>query len=116
MMMSFDELEAFRKEFKKLAKKYRSLPEDLARFKKILIKNPLGSDHHTAVLTQYQSIKIIKSRFFCRYLRKKSLRIIYAFNHIEQKIEFIETYFKGNKPNEDQARIQNSIHCIFKNK
>jgi len=42
----------------------------------------------------------------CRALRRRALRVIYAYFEQEQRIEFIEIYFKGDKENEDRKRIK----------
>ena len=104
--MNFNALQAFSKEFKGLSKKYKSLNNDLIEFKKIVSLLPMGNGRHFNIITQSHSIKIVKARFFCRYLRGSSLRIIYAYYPDKNFIEFIELYFKGRKPNEDKARIR----------
>lgn len=109
MKINFDELPEFSKEFKKYSKKYLSLSQDLEEFKKVLTHFPLGVGRHFNILAQKDTIKIIKARFFCRYLKGSSMRIIYS--HDESKITFIfiELYFKGDKPNEDRRRISDFL-------
>ena len=109
--MNFKTTAEFQKDFKGLLKKFKSLNEDLLEFKKVLSEAPLGTGKHFNLITRADFISIIKARFFCRSLKKKDLRIIYAYikNHriIEIiSIEFIEIYFKGNKRNEDKERIR----------
>lgn len=111
MKMNFNETAEFKKDFKKLQKKYISLNNDLEEFKKILKKEPFGIGKHFNILTENDSIYIIKARFFCKSLKKKTLRIIYAYIENNQRIEmigieFIEIYFKGNKINENKKRIK----------
>lgn len=109
--MNFEYTREFLKDFKKLSNKFKTLENDLAEFKKILFESPLGIGKHFNVITKSGQVYIIKARFFCQSLKKKDLRIIYAY--IENKaiiemtgIEFIELYFKGNKKNEDRERIK----------
>ena len=104
--MNFNELPEFFKEFKRLAKKYKSLFEDLEEFKRIVDVVPLGNSKHFNVLTKNEQCSIIKARLFCRYLKGSSLRIIYAFHNQSCKVDFIEIYFKGDKENEDRERIK----------
>ena len=104
--MNFNELPEFTKECKRLAKKYKSLPNDLQEFRKVVSVAPLGNSKHFNIVTQSESVKIVKARFFCRYLKGSSLRIIYAYIERKKRIEFIEMYFKGNKENEDRERIK----------
>lgn len=107
--MIFSEGAEFVKEFKKLAKKYRSLKQDLEEFKKLVSKIPLGTSKHFTVLKKQKTIKVIKARFFCRYLRGTSLRLTYAYHQKNEKINFIEIYFKGNKENGDILRVNNYL-------
>lgn len=98
----------FIRDFKKLAKKYRTLNKDLEGFKILVASNAIVQNKHFAILHKFKNILICKARFHCEYLRGYELRIIYAY-HKETKeiefIEFIELYFKGNKAREDKVRI-----------
>lgn len=104
--MNFDELDDFSKEYRRLAKKYKSLPSDLREFKNVVSVLPSGNSKHFNILTQTKNIKIIKARFFCRYLKRSSLRVIYSYIEEQKKIEFIEIYFKGNKETQNKERIK----------
>lgn len=111
MKMNFKNNAEFQKDFKRLAKKFRSLAEDLIEFKKILTEAPLGIGKHFNVVAKTGSVYIVKARFFCQSLKKKDLRVIYAYVENHQIIEmigidFIEIYFKGEKENEDRERIK----------
>ena len=114
--MNFSETNEFSKDFKRLSKKYRSLPDDLLEFKKIVSEIPLGSGKHFVVLHENEEVnphtkiigvgvKVIKARLFCKYLRGASLRITYAYFEASITIHFIELYFKGEQVNEDKGRI-----------
>ncbi|MBC8388563.1 MAG: hypothetical protein ISS14_03790 [Actinobacteria bacterium] len=107
--MNFDETDEFSKDFKRLSKKYKSLADDLLEFKKVVSKFLLGTGKHSVVLIAKETVKIIKGRLFCRYLKGFSLRIIYAYCKNKQKIEFIQLYFKGDKENGDHNRIKNYL-------
>lgn len=107
--MNFDELPEFTKECKRLAKKYKSLLNDLQEFRKVISVEPLGNSKHFNIVTQTESIKIIKARFFCRYLKGSSLRVIYAYIEEQKRIEFIQLYFKGDKEVEDKKRIKQHL-------
>lgn len=107
--MNFNETDEFSKDFKRLSKKYKSLPDDLLEFKKIITELPLGSGKHFVVLHSQEKVKIVKARFFCRYLRGASLRIIYAYRDTESIIDFIELYFKGEQENENRGLINNFL-------
>lgn len=107
-MIHFRLTEEFIRDFKKLVKKYRTLNEDLERFKKFIIFEPIIQSKNFTILHKGEDCLICKARFHCGYLRGYKLRIIYAYhkktNEIEL-IEFIELYFKGDKERENKARI-----------
>jgi len=84
----------------------------LQEFKSVITVVPLGNSKHFNVITQIENIRIVKARFFCRYLKGSSLRIIYAYIEEKKKIEFIEIYFKGNKVNEDRIRIKQYLKSM----
>jgi len=104
--MNFDRLPEFQKEFKRLSKKYQSLFGDLQEFCNVVSAVPLGTSKHFTVIAQTETLSVIKARFFCKYLKGSSLRIIYAYFEREEKIEFIELYYKGDKGNENSERIK----------
>lgn len=107
--MNFNEISEFRKDCKRLSKKYKSLPNDILEFKKVVSKIPLGTSRHFVIITDVQDIKIVKARLFCRYLKGSSLRIIYAYHKKKDMIEFIELYSKSGKENEDRSRIKDYL-------
>lgn len=104
--MNFNETPEFRREFKRLRKKYKSLPDDMEDFRKAVKEEPIGASKHFHVLRETKRLQIIKARFACQYLRGTAMRIIYAYIQEEQRVEFIELYFKGDKENENRERIK----------
>ena len=104
--MNFNELPEFQKELKQLGKKYKSLTDDLQEFRDVVSAVPLGNSKHFNIITQTDILYIVKARLFCKYLKGSSLRIVYSYFEQEQRIEFIEVYFKGEKENEDRERIK----------
>jgi len=109
-------LPEFEKDFKKLVKRFRTLDSDLENFIKVQLQmfHKLNKDNQGIVEISGLGIKypkIYKARkFACRSLKgtgsKSGIRIIYAYYEKEDKIEFIEIYFKGDKENEDRDRIK----------
>ena len=109
-------LPEFEKDVKKLRKRFRTLDGDIDN----LIKSALvpfhkqGSDYGGIVVISDLGIeepKIYKVRkFTCRALKgqgnQTGIRIIYAYLKDEDRIEFVEIYFKGDKDNEDRKRIK----------
>ena len=104
--MNFNEINDFTKDFKRLSRKYRSLPDDLLEFKKVITEFPLGTGRHFIILTTTETVKIVKARLFCRYLRGSSLRIVYAYHENKKNINFVQLYFKGDQENENRVRIK----------
>ena len=117
--MNFKETLEFQKDFKRLFKKYKTLPDDLIVFQKVLNQQPKCAGKNFSILTKESGVEIIKARFFCRSLKRNSLRIIYAYHKKSGDvefvgIEFIELYFKGNKEREDEERIKQYLKKIPK--
>ena len=110
--MIFNGLHEFKKEFKRLRKKYKSLPKDLEIFQKVLSEAPTGNSKNFAIMYQQENLCVIKARFLCRYLKGSSLRIIYVYFDKEKKIEFIEIYYKGKKESENKKRIKEYLERL----
>ena len=113
--MNYRTTREFDKDYKRLAKRYRILDDDLALLKKVLDRFPLGTGKHFVVLHSTDAVKVVKARFFCRSLKGSSLRIIYAYGDSGVEfigIEFIEVYYKGDKPREDRERIKSYLDSI----
>jgi len=113
--MTFEELNEFKKDLKKLLKKYRSLNDDLEVVRKVLKAEPEERPPFSFRIDGL-GIKtcIIKVRkIACKSLKGRGvntgLRLIYAHFEEEQKITFIELYHKNNKTNEDKERILNNF-------
>ena len=104
--MNFDSTSGFDRDCKRLVKRYRSLEEDLNELKKVLSFLPIGNGRHFAILSETDTIRIVKARLFCRYLKGSSLRVIYAYREETVQIDFIELYFKGDQETEDSERIK----------
>jgi uncharacterized protein YihD (DUF1040 family) len=117
--MTFKEIKNtphFKKDLKKLLKRFRSLEEDL----KVFINTQLKLFHKIKKdndgIKQIPGLKkdypeIFKAKkFACKSLKgkgaKSGIRIIYAYYEQEDIIEFIEIYYKGDKENEDKERIK----------
>ena len=103
--MHYNELREFQRERRRLSRKYRSLPADLQLFREVIAAVPPTPSRRVSILTQTESLLIVKARLACKYLRNSSLRVIYAYFIHERRVDFIELYFKGDKEREDGARI-----------
>lgn len=108
-------LAEFENDLKKLSKKYRSIEDDLEIFtdKQLKLYHKLRIDNGGVVQISDLGIeypKIYKARkFACKSLKGKGvmsgMRVIYGYFDKEDAIDFIEIYYKGDKENEDKARI-----------
>jgi len=103
--MNFDETQDFKREFKKLSKKYHSLGSDLEELKKVLTNFPLGTGKNFILLREEDSVNIVKGRLFCQSLKKSSLRIVYAYHDKVVTFVFLELFSKSDKSREDKKRI-----------
>ena len=120
MFRSVVRLPEFEKDFKRLLKRYRTLESDLDIFLNVALvdyhKN--GIDNGGIVRISDLGVerpKVYKARkFACRSLKGKGvhsgIRVIYAYFEEEDRIEFVEMYYKGDKENEDRKRISKHSH------
>lgn len=108
-------LTEFDRDLKKLRKKFRTLDDDLKVFTENQLKlfHKLGIDKRGCVRISGLGIpcpEVYKARkFACKSLKGKGaasgMRIIYAYYPNEDIIEFVEIYYKGDKPTENTKRI-----------
>lgn len=108
-MNRFEYEQKFEKEFKRLKKKYRSLPDDMVRFERVLAANPVGIGAAFTIIHDGDLVLIVKARLACQSLRAKFLRIVYAYHRDRSTFMYIEIYFKGDKENEDRNRISDFL-------
>ncbi len=105
----------FKKDLKKLGKRFKTLEGALSIFIKSQLKiyHKLGLDNRGIFKIGDLNIKypeIYKARkFACRSLKGKGvysgIRVVYAYFKDEDKIELIEIYYKQDKEKEDRERI-----------
>jgi hypothetical protein len=113
--MTFDELEEYGKDLKKLLKKYRTLAEDMAVVKKVLEAEPKARPPFSYRIEGLgiESCVIKVKKVACRALKGRGansgLRLIYAHFESENRIVLVELYFKGDKENEDRDRIKQNF-------
>ena len=122
-MMNYNETKEFKHDFKKLLKKFPSLSEDLKvnkqyRIELFHIKNidsrSIFKIQGVGNAVELQFFKVKK--FQCKSLKgrgaKSGIRIIYAYFPTEQKIVFLEIYFKAKQEKEKKQRIMNFINQV----
>ncbi|MGB2600400.1 MAG: hypothetical protein WBD00_04685 [Candidatus Omnitrophota bacterium] len=108
-------LSKFKRDLKRL-KRFRTIDEDIDTFIKVQLKRKHKQNKETNGIERISNLgiecpEIYKvTRFACKSLKgrgvKSGIRIIYAYFEAEDKIEFVEIYFKGDKENEDRERIK----------
>lgn len=119
--MEFSYLDEFNREFKHLLKKYRTLEDDFNLFKervltyrengmgKYLFWRPPGIVRISNLGIETEVYKV--KHFSCRALKgrgsRSGIRIIYAYFPDNNKVEFVEIYFKERDDTDcDKERIR----------
>ena len=115
MSLTYSRTPEFERLFKKLAKRFRSLPDDLETAKKAAVEllHAQGIDNQSCFRLQgYENphCEFYKvKRFACKSLKGKGvqsgIRVTYAYYPNEQCVEFIEIYYKGEQEKEDSNLI-----------
>lgn len=110
--MIFSRLPAFERELKQLLKKYRSLEEDLETLQKFLCAYPRGFPPRVFRINGLKvRPEIYKVKHFaCKAMKGKGsrsgIRIVYALLDQDQRIEFVEIYYKEKDDTDcDKGRI-----------
>ena len=120
--MNFSEAPEFKKEAKKLAKRWRSIPEDIEAAKLYILPlyEQLAADvviveyrreffagRKAAILKTSDSAEVIKMRLDVASAgRNDTVRIIFVAIKTTDTITFIELYAKSDKDREDKQRIK----------
>ena len=108
-MSRFSQLSEFKKELKRLSKKYSTLKRDIEDIKPVLESNPTGIGKNFIIIGTSQEIKIVKVKIHCESLRARTIRLIYAYHNDTATFVYIEMYFKGDKANENRERIKDYL-------
>ncbi|MEW6585351.1 MAG: hypothetical protein AB1442_07030 [Nitrospirota bacterium] len=105
----------FEKDLKRLVRRFATLEEDLQVFVKVAMNmfHKQNIDNRTILQISDLAIhspKIYKAKkFACKSLKGKGvqseIRVVYAYHEEEDRVEFVEIYYKGDKENEDRKRI-----------
>ncbi len=109
--MEFEELDEYKRDLKKLSKKYRTLPDDMKVVKKVLYVNPKERPpfsfriNNLGIETCVIKVKKIASKSLKGKGVKSGFRLVYAHFEKENRIVFIELYHKSEKESEDRERI-----------
>jgi len=114
--IEYSESDEFRRDLKKLLRKFRSLVDDLDTVKKAVIElyHLIGIDNASVFripgygteAVQVYKIKKFASRSLKGRGNRSGIRVIYAFHSNDNRVEFLEIYYKGDKTDEDGRRIK----------
>lgn len=113
--MEFDELGAYKKDLKKLLKKYRTLKSDIETVKKVLEIKPEARPPFSFQIDGLglETCVVKVKKIACRSLKGRGvntgLRLIYAHFEETRKIVFIELYHKNDKASEARDRIRKNF-------
>lgn len=116
MKIRYSHTKEFKKDFKKLEKKYRTLKDDLLVAQRNAIEvfhiNKLDNRSVFEITDVGSSDSVrfyILKKFACKGLKGRGgnsgIRITYAYIPKEKKVVYIEMYFKGKQEVEDKERI-----------
>jgi len=109
--MTFDELDEFKRDLKKLLKKYRSLNDDLVTVKKVLKFEPKERPPFSYRIEGLgiETCVIKVKKIACKSIKGRGvnsgLRLIYAHFEEEERIVLVELYHKNQQENEERDRI-----------
>ena len=120
MTIIYKETDQFKKDFKKLLKKYKTLEDDFKLMKKTTIElyHINNINNNSVYLCEGQQncekIKIYKiKKIACKSLKNMGcntgLRIIYSYFEEKNEVEFIQFYHKNESKNEDRNLIKQYI-------
>ena len=113
---AIDEAAEFKRDFKQLLKKFKSLEEDFEIFQSVALKAFHKLDQENLGIVQipglgFEHPKVYKAtKFACKSLKGKGaasgIRVVYAHYPNVDRLLFIEIYFKADQENHDRERIQ----------
>ena len=120
--ITYKQTEGFKRDLKRLLKKFPTLVEDIEIAKVFAIE----LFHMQKVNKQAifpipnfcsDELKICKvKKFACKALKgrgaQSGIRIIYAYHVLTNTVDFIEMYFKGESENEDKEKIKQYLADI----
>lgn len=110
--MIFEEIKPFQKEIKRISKHFKTIRNDIEVLKKVLKVSPEARPPLSVELNGLGLKPIVTkiNKMPCRSLPGRGantgLKIIYAYYQQEQRIVFVEIFFKWKKSNADIERVK----------
>jgi len=115
----------FRRDFKRLLKRYKTLEDDLRNCidSNLYLYHKLNLDNRSIFPISdlgFEEITFYKvKKFACKSLKgtgaKSGIRLIYTNFTEEDRIELIEIYYKGDKKNENRDRLKDYYKRYIRN-
>ena len=120
MIITYKETDRFKKDFKHLLKKYKTIESDFELMKRTTIElfHLNNINNNSIFLCEGQQSKILENKIkiykikkiACKSLKgsgcNSGLRIIYAYFEKENIVEFLQFYYKNESVNEDRELIK----------
>jgi len=120
--MNFSQAPEFQKDVKRLAKKWRSIPDDVEAAKQYILplyiemapdviveeyRRGFSAGKTAAILHTRDGAEVVKMRLDVADLgRNDKIRIVFVAVKMQRTITFIELYAKNEKSREDSNRIR----------
>lgn len=126
--MNFEQTPEFQKDLKRLAKKWRSLPQDIKVAQRDLtplyvaqegvdirrVRETFFNGKRATILQSAVGYEVVKMRLDVAALNSSSkVRLVFVAVATENKIAFIELYAKSEKDREDAKRINQAIGVLW---
>lgn len=124
MVLKFDATPEFQKDVKKLAKKWRSIPDDIEQAKRAItplytpidgvdikdFRDSFFATSRATILTSTETYEIVKMRLDCMSLGSdKKTRLVFIMIRTDDTIQFVELYAKNANEQHDQRRLKEYI-------
>jgi hypothetical protein len=119
--MNFSQAPEFVRDLKRLAKKWRSLPDDLRRAQLLVerlyvdapgidrneLRKAFFDNRQATVLTRSESSEVVKMRIDCASTGTKNmLRLVFVYASPGNEVTFVELFSKNDKSREDIRRYR----------
>lgn len=115
-MLSFEHTPEFKKDAKKLSKRWRSIPSDIKTAEAALrvvysgdeeIYRQFFATKRAAVISKSNEAELVKMRIDCKSLgNDKKVRLVFILLKMRDTIQLVEVFAKNDKSRENQSRIQ----------
>ena len=108
--MNIKESFEFKKDLKKLLKRYKTLEKDLEVAKLAIATEPLGDgSRHWIVITRNERKYLIKMRMMCRAVKGSTFRLVYFYDADRAEVLLIELFYKGYKSTPNSKRMDKVV-------